>query len=107
MSAPVPRTAYAERGVVRPWVQVVPPVIRVFAYCNYRAGQTLVILNRSRVVVRDHYGILPVSEKVDRRFLGLGYKLFCFSFALRFLLLREEVRSAGINAVLELLSLGR
>ena len=87
MSAPVPRTAYAVWCVVRPWVEVVPPIIRILADCNHCAGQTLVVLYGSRVVVRYDDAVLPVSEKVDRGFLGLGYKLFCFSFALYFLLL--------------------
>ena len=87
MSAPVPRTAYAVRGIVRPRIQIVPPVIRVLADCDHRAGQTFVVLYGSRVVVRYDDAVLPVSEKVDRGFLGLGYKLFCFSFALYFLLL--------------------
>lgn len=56
---------------------MVLPVIRVLSYSHYGASDAFVILDSGRHVLRNHHGILLLSEKIDFRLLCLFHKGIC------------------------------
>ena len=68
MSAPVPRRSQAIWPVVIAVVvfQIPYPVVRVLSYSDDGTSDLLVISDHGREVLRNHDGVLLVSEKVDR-----------------------------------------